>query len=90
MRLVRAYEASLPAESWWRSTILLARLARPRLVDRPLWRLRYRHGIPILTPRSWAHVSAFGSAVERRGPVSRALWGIAGKRLRFALPSRYD
>jgi len=55
----------LPAESWWRSTILLTRLARPRLVDRPLWRLRYRHGIPQPDPAELGpRLGIRGSAVE--------------------------
>jgi heparinase II/III-like protein len=36
--------------SLWRTGVLFARLVRPRLIERPLWRWRYRHGIPALDP----------------------------------------
>jgi hypothetical protein len=68
----------LPAESWWGSTILLARLARPRLIERPLWRRRYRHGIPLPDPADLARrLGVRGSPVQHLAEQYPARFGVS-------------
>ncbi|MBK8006568.1 MAG: hypothetical protein IPK12_22480 [Gemmatimonadetes bacterium] len=51
----------------------LARLARPRLVERPWWRWRYRHGLPPLDPELGRRMLADGDHPDWLARLERSV-----------------